>query len=92
MPLFYFNIRTDGVLVEDAEGGDYADFDAAKLDAEESLRVLAADQLKSQPQIKVRSIEVCDADRKMLEVVSLPEILKKVIPPQVLNELKDAPE
>jgi hypothetical protein len=39
-----------------------------------------------------RSIEVCDADRQILEVVSILKILKKVIPPQVLDELRNAPD
>jgi hypothetical protein len=86
MPLFYSNIRRDGDYVEDLEGEEFADIEVAKANAEESILILMAEQVKSKSLVEVRAIEICDAQRQVLAVVSLPDILPEVIPSSVLKE------
>jgi hypothetical protein len=84
MPLYYFNIRKNGTQVLDIEGEDFPNLAAAKANAEESILFLVAEQLKAKSPVDIHAVEICDALRQVVAVVSTAEILPKVIPPTIL--------
>jgi hypothetical protein len=85
MPIFYSNIRTRDDYAEDMEGEEFAHLEAAKLNAEESLLIMAGEEIKSQSPVRIRVIEISDAHKQVLAVVSLPDVLPKVLPPEVIG-------
>jgi CBS-domain-containing membrane protein len=85
MPQFYFNIRKSDVQVEDIEGEELPDLAAAKVNAEESLLILVADYLKAKSPVDIHAIEICDAQREVVGIVSVGDVLPKVIPPTILQ-------
>jgi hypothetical protein len=86
MPQYFFNTRVDGELVQDEEGIDFQDLDAAKVEAEDSLRILAAEDIKAGTTPRARALEICDDGKNVLAVISMAEVLAQVVPPSILKE------
>ncbi|TDK35161.1 hypothetical protein E2F50_12915 [Rhizobium deserti] len=84
MPLFYFNIRKNDANVEDIEGEELPDLGTATAYAEESILAMVAEQLKAKSSVDVYGIEITNAEKKVIAVVSTGEVLPKVIPPTIL--------
>jgi hypothetical protein len=77
MPRYYFHILSQGQRVEDEEGTDLPDLDAARKEAITSAADLIADYSRSAAGLLPQSdaIEIADADGKQLAVIPLADIL-----------------
>lgn len=74
MPRYFFNIlHTDNDLVPDDEGGDFEDYQAAKHEAVESLRDLAAEAIKGGRKAHDLAIEIMDERGKVLGTIKARE-------------------
>lgn len=74
LALYYFNVRTDGGLIEDPEGNVYADLHSAR---EEALTI-AREMIATGDQAEDRKdwrIEIMDRANKPVLVVTFPEAL-----------------
>lgn len=47
MPMYFFNLRCKGEVTRDPEGQEFLDLDAARIEAIEGARDIAADRVKS---------------------------------------------
>lgn len=60
MPRYFFNVRSEDRFVRDAEGGEYANMEAAKVEAERSAREMLADALIKGEEVDGNRFEVID--------------------------------
>ena len=73
--LFHFHIRDQGTLIRDEEGSDLPDITAAQAEARASSCDLLIEDLKSGIPNPDRSIEITDADGRLLDRVPLRSVL-----------------
>lgn len=70
MPVYYLNLRDGDVLIEDPEGSELPDLQAAHEEAVVAAREILSEKLKSGLILDGQSIEICDGSGAILEVVS----------------------
>lgn len=76
MPVYFFNIRRRGQIIEDEEGVELADLDAARNEAIASVRDLAADELRSESAVDTSDgIDVVDSDGHVLLAVTVAQAI-----------------
>jgi hypothetical protein len=75
MPRYYFHIRDGENRVEDEEGTEVPDLEAAKSEARASARDLAIDEIRNQRPIDGRKVEIADAEGQTLAVIAVREII-----------------
>ncbi|MEE7446915.1 hypothetical protein MRF4_03255 [Methylobacterium radiotolerans] len=76
MPHFYLHIRDGQWLVEDLDGTDLPDLDAARTEAERSARALLEIQQVDGAVLAGQSFEIADASGQVLAVVPLKDVLQ----------------
>ena len=80
MPRYYFNVHNGIGFVEDEEGRDYADLDAARTEAVRGAReILAEDVAKGVVDLRGR-LEVIDAAGAVALVITFAEIVEVIFP------------
>jgi hypothetical protein len=77
MQRFYFNILSEAGLVEDLEGTELPDLEAARLEAIEDARQLMSDAVRIGYDIAARSVEVRNEAGEMVLLVPFAEALKR---------------
>jgi hypothetical protein len=77
MPLYYFHVRDGELLLEDKDGTDLPDLEAAFAEAREAAREIAADSLKSNEAIDGRRIEIADGSGKVLGDITVREVVDR---------------
>ncbi|HEX3674652.1 MAG TPA: hypothetical protein VHU87_10295 [Rhizomicrobium sp.] len=75
MPRYYFHIREGGNLVEDEEGAEVPDLEAAKSEARASARDLAIDEIRNERRVNGRVIEVADGYGKTLATIAIRDVV-----------------
>ena len=73
--LYHFHIRDQGHLIRDEEGSDLPDMAAAQAEARASGCDLLIEELKSGIASPDRSIEITDADGRLLESLAVRAVL-----------------
>ncbi|MGT2479950.1 DUF6894 family protein [Methylobacterium oryzae CBMB20] len=76
MPRFFLHIRDGNWLVEDLDGSDLPDLDAARTEAERSARSLLEIQRVDGAVLAGQSFEIADAAGDVLAVVPLRDVLQ----------------
>ena len=76
MPTCFFHVRDGGLLLEDKDGTDLPDLDAAVAEARASAREIAADSLRSDEVIDGRTIEITDDTQAVLATVLIRDVLE----------------
>ncbi|SDA13731.1 hypothetical protein SAMN02799622_01046 [Methylobacterium sp. UNC378MF] len=76
MPRFYLHIRHGQWRVEDLDGSDLPDLDAARSEAERSARALLEIQRVDGAVLAGQSFEIADASGQVLAVVPLKDVLE----------------
>jgi hypothetical protein len=74
MTQFFFHARYGGTLIEDPEGAEWPDLDAARAEAIASARALAADDLRSNRPARNIQIEITDTTGQRLSKVSVRDV------------------
>jgi hypothetical protein len=73
--LYHFHIRDHGTLIRDEEGSELPDLAAAQAEARASSQDLMIEELKCGINSPDRSIEITDADGRLLESMAVRSIL-----------------
>jgi hypothetical protein len=70
MSRYYLHLRNEGEYIRDPEGADFANVEAAKLEAVRSAREIIADEIYSGSPVDLRdSIEVADTEGRTVLTV-----------------------
>jgi hypothetical protein len=80
MQRFYLNLNYLHDLVADPDGSDYADIQAARTEARQGIRDIAAECIRTGEGFKLFSVRICNEDGDVLDEVSVQEALEGVIP------------
>ncbi|GAA0571087.1 hypothetical protein GCM10009416_07110 [Craurococcus roseus] len=75
MPTFYFHVRDGDRLIEDPEGVDLPDLDAARAEAATAARQIRADALKTDRAVAGRRFEITDQAGRVLATVAIKDVL-----------------
>ncbi|MHB2207403.1 DUF6894 family protein [Methylobacterium sp. CM6257] len=76
MPRYYIHIRDGRWLVEDLDGADLPDLDAARTEAERSARSLLEIQQVDGAVLAGQSFEITDRSGDVVAVMPLKDVLK----------------
>jgi hypothetical protein len=79
MPMFYFHIRQGDVLVEDPDGSELADLNAALAEATYDIRDLIAERIKAGTIVEPWKVEVVDANGAVLADVLFHDVILGLI-------------
>ena len=74
MPRFFLHIREAERLVEDPDGSDLPDLDAARAEAAAAAREIAAERLRAGKGLDARRFEIRDEAGRLLATVPFPEV------------------
>jgi hypothetical protein len=77
MPKYFFHIREGSDLNRDSEGGDFANVEAARHEAINSVREILGEKLLHGGTLNHRSIEIADETGHVVEVVNSRDVLIK---------------
>ncbi|CDZ49723.1 DUF6894 family protein [Neorhizobium galegae] len=81
MPKFFLHLNyLSALVIDDPDGSDLPDLQAATTEATQGIRDLAADCLRGGGQFALRSIRVCDATGGLLSEVTVRQALAGIIP------------
>jgi len=69
MPRFFFHTRDHNEFVEDLEGADFPDINAARRDAQAAAREMMAELLLRNDVVDGRRFEIANSDGDILEAV-----------------------
>jgi hypothetical protein len=76
MPRYYLHIRDEGRLVEDPDGSDLPDLEAARAEALEGARNILAAKVKAGKLIDDQRFEITDETGSVLAVMPLKDALR----------------
>ncbi len=80
MPISYFHLDYPSDSLEDTEGTDCADLDAAQVEAKAVLREMAADHLAAGQLFEPIGISIADEAGDIAARVSVAEAVNEVLP------------
>lgn len=86
MPTFFLHIHEHGCLIEDPEGVDLINIDAAVVEAISGMRSIIAQKFMNEELVTLRAIEISNLDGQVLRTVPLREALADVLPHEALSE------
>jgi hypothetical protein len=81
MQMYFLHLNVAQEHVVDTDGVELSDLEAAKSEARETIRELAAEYIKMGKPLTLWSIRICDADGRLLAEVAAAEALHEVIAP-----------
>lgn len=79
MKRYFFHLRQGPNLIEDPDGSQIVDLQAAIAEAEDDVRTLIADKVRVGQMIEADAIEVTDADGAVLAVVRYHDVILSLI-------------
>ena len=85
MQCYFFHLSYPRDYIIDPDGGELPDLEAAKSEARQIVRDLAAEALKSKRPFTLHSVRICSEDGSLLGDVPSREALSEVIPPQLFK-------
>ncbi len=81
MTTFYFHLRYSDGLVEDPDGSELADLEAAIEEAKASARALVAERIGENKLLQPTTIEITDEKGNVLHTVTFREVLEEALEP-----------
>jgi hypothetical protein len=85
MTRYFSDLKYLHDLVADPEGGEFSDLEAAKTDARDAIRQLAAEHLKATQRFELLSVRIRAESGKVLAEVLTADVLLDSIAPAVLQ-------
>jgi hypothetical protein len=85
MKSYFFHLNYPRDYIIDPDGSELPDLEAAKSEARQIIRELAAEALKAKRPFTLHSIRICSADGSLMCDVPSHEALSEVIPPQLFK-------
>ncbi|TDK29904.1 hypothetical protein E2F50_22185 [Rhizobium deserti] len=83
MQRYHFHLNFLSSYVTDDDGTELPDLEAAKTEARQVIRDLAAEHLKGRREFTLHSIRICAENGDLLAAVPTSEALSEVIPPHI---------
>jgi hypothetical protein len=80
MQTFYFHLNYLRDLIADPEGSELPDLEAAKTEARQGIRDIAAECLRARREFTLWSVRICNEQGHLLAEVLVAEALSEVIP------------
>jgi hypothetical protein len=80
MPRYHLHLRFRDRLVKDEEGAELPDLEAARHEARQTLRDLAAEDISAGRSLRIRSVEICDEDGRDIATVSVAAAISATLP------------
>ena len=77
MPRYFFHVREGSDLNRDGEGQEFADVEAARREAINSVREILGEKLLHGGVLNQRSIEIADQTGHVVDVITAREVLLK---------------
>jgi hypothetical protein len=77
MPRYFFHVREGGDLNRDGEGQNFADVEAARREAVNSVREMLGEKILHGGALNHRSIEIADETGHVVDVVNSRDVLLK---------------
>jgi hypothetical protein len=77
MPRYFFHVREGSDLNRDGEGQEFADVEAARREAINSVREILGEKLLHGGVLNQRSIEIADQTGHVVDVITAREVLMK---------------
>ena len=81
MTTFYFHMRDSDGLVEDPDGSELVDLEAAIEEAKAAARALVADRIQRNKRLRPTTIEITDEKGNVLHTVTFREVLEDALDP-----------
>jgi len=81
MTTFYFHLRHSDGLVEDPDGSELADLEAAIEEAKAGVRALVAESIRENKLLQPTTIEITDDKGNVLDTVTFREVLEEALNP-----------
>ena len=75
MPVFHFHVRDGGRLIEDPEGADLLDLDAARAEALAAARELRVQAAERGQALADRRFEIADEGGRVQATVAIKDVL-----------------
>jgi hypothetical protein len=75
MPRYFFHIRDAGDLIEDEEGRDLPDLNAAREEARLSAQDIVAEKMRADEIVTTEAIEIADETGTVVETVPLVSVI-----------------
>jgi hypothetical protein len=85
MQSYFFHLNYQRDYVIDPDGTELPDLEAAKSEALQIVRELAAEALRAKQTFTLRSVRICGDNGSLLGEVLSQEALVEVIPPQLFK-------
>ncbi len=85
METYFFNLSYLRRYIEDPDGTELPDLEAAKSEARQIARDLAAEYLRRAEPFDLHTIRICTEDGKLLAEVAVADALSEVILPQIFK-------
>jgi hypothetical protein len=85
MQRYFFHLNYLRKFIEDLEGTELPDLEAARSEARGIVRDLAAEYLRRGEQFEMWSVRVCDEQNTLLAEVLVPEAINEVFPPKIFS-------
>ncbi|MFN7103243.1 MAG: DUF6894 family protein [Pseudorhizobium sp.] len=79
MPLFYLHVRTASGLIQNREGSELPDLDAAKVVARQGIRDIVAEHIAAGEPLDLQGIEVCDDAGRDIATVTVADAISQTI-------------
>lgn len=77
MPMYFFHVKNGGPrLAEDEEGSNHFDYASARREAEDGLRCLTIDAIRSEEDATRYSIEIADSVGTLIGTVDAQSVLE----------------
>jgi len=77
MPRYFFHVREGSDLNRDGEGQEFADVEAARREAINSVREILGEKLLHGGVLNHRSVEIADETGHVVDVISTRDVLLK---------------
>ena len=77
MPRYFFHVREGSELNRDIEGQDFADAEAARREAINSVREILGEKILHGGALSHRSIEIADETGRVVDVINARDVLLK---------------
>lgn len=74
MPRYFFHVRDEDRLIEDQDGSELPDLEAARTEAAAAAREILAEQIRTGKEMSGRSFEITDDTGKVLATVTLRDV------------------
>jgi hypothetical protein len=84
MQRYFLHLKYLDKLLVDPDGSEHNTLGDARDEAEDAIRILSAEHLRSRQPLALQSVRICDTEGNLLAEVFTSETLRELVPPALL--------